>query len=66
MLKVAVLIWIMLGVTLAGSFVTVIVTVPSLYADGMRLIPLVAGAGFLLAMPLAFLVAKRIYTSPRH
>ncbi|WP_181705401.1 hypothetical protein [Chthonobacter rhizosphaerae] len=66
MLKLAALIWIMLGVTLAGSFVTVIVTVPSLYAQGMTLIPVVAGMGFALAVPLAVVVAKRIYgpTSP--
>lgn len=60
MLKLAALIWIVLGATLAGSFVTVIVTVPSLYADGMRLIPYAAGAGFLLAIPGAVMIAKRL------
>lgn len=67
MLKLAALIWIVLGATIAGSLLTIIVTVPSLYAKGMTLIPVVAAAGFLVAIPLAVLVAKRIdaTTAPR-
>lgn len=67
MLKIAALVWIVLGATLAGSLVTVVVTVPSLYAQGMRLIPIVAGVGFVVAIPLAILIARRILsaTAPR-
>lgn len=67
MLKLAALVWIVLGTTIAGSLLTVIVTVPSLYAKGMTLIPVVAAVGFVVAVPLAILVAKRIYaaTAPR-
>lgn len=60
MLKLAVLIWMMLGTTLAGALVVVIVTVPSLYADGMRLIPIVAAVGFIVAIPAAIVIAKKI------
>ncbi len=60
MLKIAALVWMMLGTTLAGVAVTVIVVTPSLFDQGMKLIPIAAGAGFLLAMPLSYLVAKKI------
>lgn len=60
MLKLAALIWMMLGITLAGILVVVIVTVPSLYAQGMRLIPIAAAVGFVLAIPAAIVIAKRI------
>ncbi len=60
MLKLAVLIWMMLGITLAGILVIVIVTVPSLYAQGMRLIPIAAAVGFALAVPASIVIAKKI------
>ncbi|MEZ5852220.1 MAG: hypothetical protein R3D68_16410 [Hyphomicrobiaceae bacterium] len=60
MLKIAALIWLVLGTTLAGIAVIVIVTIPSLFDQGMKLIPIAAGAGFLVAMPLSYLVARKI------
>ncbi|WP_181702123.1 hypothetical protein [Chthonobacter albigriseus] len=60
MLKLAVLIWIVLGTTLAGSFVTVVLTVPALYAKAMENIPIAAGAGFVVAIPFAVVIAKKI------
>lgn len=60
MLKIAVLVWMMLGITLAGALVVAVVAVPSLYDQGMRLIPIVAAAGFVVAIPFAFLIAKKI------
>lgn len=60
MLKLAALIWMILGITLAGILVIVIVTVPSLYAQGMRLIPIAAVVGFILAIPAAIVIAKKI------
>ena len=67
MLKIAVLVWIVLGATLAGSLVTVVVTVPSLMDQAMRLIPVAAGIGFVAAVPLAWAIAGRIVaaTHPR-
>lgn len=63
MLRLAVLMWALVGTTLAGIFVLVIVTVPSLYDQGMRLIPYAVGAGFLLGVPIAVLIARRIVGS---
>lgn len=67
MLKLAVLIWLMLGITLAGVGVMVVVAVPELYSNGMELIPIAAGIGAVVAMPFAYLIARRIYlaTMPR-
>jgi hypothetical protein len=58
MFKVAVLVWIVLGTTLAGMAVTVVVSIPQLYAQGMTLIPWVAGGGFVVAIPFSFMIAK--------
>lgn len=60
MWKIAILVWIMLGTTVAGSALVVVVAVPSLYAQGMRLIPIVALIGFVVAMPLAYWIAGMI------
>lgn len=59
------LIWIMLGTLLAGVALTVIVTVPELADQSMRLIPIACGAAFILAIPFAILVAKRIRAQSR-
>lgn len=60
MIKLASLIWIMLGTTLAGIAVMVVLVVPSLAADTMRLLPIAAAAGALVAIPISMWIAKRI------
>lgn len=60
MAKLAVLIWIMLGITLAGAFVTVILAVPSLAQEAAETLPWAALAGFLAAIPASIWVAQRI------
>jgi hypothetical protein len=60
MFKIAALVWIMLATTLAGIALLVIVTVPSLANDAQFLIPVVCGAAFIAALPLSYLVARRI------
>lgn len=60
MLKVASLIWIMLGTVLAGIAVLVITATPSLVDKGFQLVPYGAVGGFLLAIPFAILIAKQI------
>jgi hypothetical protein len=60
MLRLSVLMWALIGTTLAGTFILAVVSVPSLSDQGMRLIPWAALAGALLAIPLAALVAKAI------
>ena len=60
MFKIASLIWIMLGTTLAGILVMVVLVVPSLAADTMRLLPIAAAAGAVIAIPVSMMIAKRI------
>ncbi|MGO9484310.1 MAG: hypothetical protein ACLPX9_06970 [Rhodomicrobium sp.] len=60
MFKLALLIWLVLGTTLAGIAVLIVVSDASLSAQAMKLIPLAAIAGFVVAIPLSFLVGKRI------
>jgi hypothetical protein len=60
MFKIAALVWIMLSVTLAGVALLVVVTVPSLAADAAFLIPVACGGAIVAAMPLSYLIARRI------
>lgn len=60
MYRIAAIVWIMLGTTLAGIAMMVIVAVPDLADQAMRLIPILCGAAFLVAIPLSYLIAKRI------
>lgn len=63
MLKIAAVVWIMLGTALAGVAMAIIVSVPEFYDQGMRLIPILCGGAFLVAIPLSLMVAKRIAPS---
>lgn len=60
MFKVALLIWVVLGTVLAGMGVVFVVSNASLYDSGMKLIPIVSAIGFVVAIPLAMLIAKRV------
>lgn len=60
MFKIAIIVWMMAGTTLAGIAVMVVLTVPALAVHDMQYIPVAAAIGFVVAVPLAYLVAKRI------
>jgi hypothetical protein len=60
MWKLASIIHIMLMSVLMGVLVIAITAVPSLMEQARLLIPVAAAAGFVLALPLSLLVAKRI------
>ncbi|MBR0970988.1 MULTISPECIES: hypothetical protein [Bradyrhizobium] len=60
MFKVSILVWIMLGTTLAGISLIVVLMVPSFASDAIRNIPYAVAVGFALAMPLSYLVARQI------
>jgi hypothetical protein len=60
MLKVSILVWIMLGTVLAGTSLIVVLMVPSLATQAIKNIPYAVAVGFALAMPLSYLVARRI------
>ena len=59
MLKIAILIWVMLGTTVAGTAVTAVLA-SGLASNPMKAIPLAALAGFVVAIPLSYAVAARI------
>lgn len=60
MLKLASMIFTMLGTTLAGIAVLIVLTVPHLADQGMKLIPLAALIGAVIALPLSYWVARKI------
>lgn len=60
MLKLASMIFTMLGTTLAGIGVLIVLTVPSLSTQDRLGIPIAALIGAAIALPLSWLVAKRI------
>ncbi len=60
MFKIAALVWIMLATTMAGISLLVIVTVPQLADDAQSLIPIVGVTAMVIAMPLSYVIARRI------
>jgi hypothetical protein len=64
MLKIAIILWIVLGSTLAGCALIVVLATPVFADQAMKLIPWAALAGFVLAMPLSWLVASNL-SAPR-
>jgi hypothetical protein len=60
MMKVALLVWIVLGTTLAGCAVLVVLAVPSLSEQAWKLMLPASVAGFVVALPLSWIIAKQI------
>lgn len=60
MFKIAAIVWIMVGTVFAGIAVMTILSVPSLAANDMKYIPYAAIAGFVLAIPVAAVVASKM------
>lgn len=65
MLKVSLLVWLVLGTTLAGSAVLVVLVVPQLADQAMKWVPTSAVAGFVVAIPFSLMIAKQITTAMR-
>jgi hypothetical protein len=63
MLKISLLVWIMLGTALAGTAVVAVLAIPSLADNAMKNIPFAVVLGFAAAMPLSYLVARKIGAS---
>ena len=63
MLKISLLVWMMLGTALAGTAVIAVLAVPALADNAMKNIPLAVLLGFAAAMPLSYLVARKIGAS---
>ncbi len=65
MFKIAVVIWIVLGATLAGVGLTIVVATPSLVGKSMKYIPWAALAGFIVAIPASWVIAMQIAGTKR-
>lgn len=60
MIKVALVVWIMLGTVLAGAVMTAIVSVPSLDEQAKLLIPIGCVGAYLVGLPIAYVIARKI------
>jgi hypothetical protein len=60
MFKVAAILWIMVGTVLAGAGVAAVLSMPSLASEAMRYLPIAGIAGYLVAMPIAWVIASRL------
>lgn len=60
MFKVTLLVWVILATAVAGMAVTAVVATPSLADQAAILIPAAFLGGIILAIPLSYLVAKKI------
>ena len=65
MFKIAVLIWMMVGTTLAGLCVLAVLLIPALSHGEMLFVPVAALAGFGIGVPLSYMIASRI-SRPAH
>ena len=60
MKAVAAIIWIILGATLAGVGLTIVVATPELASHAMKNIPWAVLAGFVLAVPFSVVLAAKL------
>ncbi len=60
MLKIAIIVWMMAGTVLAGFAIIGVLSVPTLAAHDTQNIPIAALIGAVVAIPVAYVVAKRI------
>ena len=58
MFRIATLVFAIAGTTLAGILVMVVLATPSLADQAMRLVPIAAGGGFALGVPISYFVAR--------
>lgn len=65
MWKLTALIHILMMTVLMGSFMAVITATPSLMENAKFYIPASAAVGFILAIPLSYIVAKAILAQAR-
>lgn len=63
--RIALLIWVIAGVTVAGVGVLTVVATPKLAEQSATLIPIVALAGFAVAFVVSWIVARQIKSGQR-
>ncbi len=60
MIKIAVIVWMVLGTVFAGSAVMTVLIVPELADHAMRYIPMAGVGGFAAAIPFALFLGWRL------
>ncbi len=60
MAKVAALLWVVGGATLAGIFIMIVLMIPSMQFEAPKYILIAAIAGFVVGIPLSLIAAKAI------
>jgi hypothetical protein len=60
MMKLAAIVWIIVGTVFAGAAVVAVLTIPSLASEALHYLPVAGIGGYLVAMPVAWLLAARI------
>jgi hypothetical protein len=60
MIKIAILVWMMLGTAFAGSAMVAVLSIESLARQPMKFIPIAVLCGFIATMPLSYLIARKI------
>jgi hypothetical protein len=58
--RLAILLWVILGTTLAGIGVMVVLATPSMSSQAMMLIPYAAAIGAVIGIPISIVGAKMI------
>ena len=61
MTRLAIILWTVAAPTLAGIFVLIVLIVPELAAQDAKLILPAALAGAIVAAPISYLIAKKLY-----
>lgn len=65
MMRLTILIWVLVATVLAGCFVIVVIMVPSLENQAMQNIPVAGVIAALVAVPIAWVVARQILRMAR-
>lgn len=60
MIKIAILVWMMLGTAFAGSAMVAVLTIGNLAGQPTKFIPIAVLCGFVAAMPVSYLIARKI------
>jgi hypothetical protein len=60
MLKIAAIVWIMVGTVFAGSAVAAVLSMPQLADQAIRYLPLVGVGGYVAAIPVALWLGWRM------
>lgn len=66
MFRLTTMMWSIAGTVLAGIAIMVVLAVPSLSGHAMSYIPYAALGGFVVALPVAYFVARLLNRPPAH